>query len=185
MIAPTVRISYTVPNCRLRRWDVEDAVPYSTNSIRRAVSMAVGASLARQLKNAVFRIFRRKITVCFALRRRILRCKIRGRPRVAPTVWMCRTAACGGWDVEGAVPYSTNSMRRAEASDWSGGFSSPYGKHNPAGTSLAPGTAGRLVGRFQLALRLAKTTSHEFAPGPTRKILFAIWMVLRYTLLIV
>ena len=34
-------------------------------------------------------------------------------------------------------------IRRAETSGWSGGFSSPYGPHNPSGTSLAPAPCRR------------------------------------------
>ena len=86
----------------------------------------------------------------FALRRRILRCKIRGRVMTRPYGMNSIRGAWGQnnvgtphprcpryrtkcpdtppgvslqeWDVGDAVPYGMNSIRGAEASDWSGGF---------------------------------------------------------------
>ena len=60
-----------------------------------------------------------------------------------------------------------DSIRRAETSDQSRG---PNGLIQPPAcqNELAPGPAGRPVGRFSLALRLAQPSRPEFAPGQAR-----------------
>ena len=63
------------------------------------------------------------------------------------------------------VPYRSNSIRRAEASDRSGGFCSPFGSHNPSVTSLSPGTAGRVHKKFSILFVQSVLYYHQRAPG--------------------
>ena len=55
--------------------------------------MLVGAIRDRPPKNGVFRISRREITIFSPYGERISLCKIRGRPRVAPTERFFDTSA--------------------------------------------------------------------------------------------
>ena len=73
---------------------------------------------------------------------------------------LAMTVVVGGWPFGfgGAVivpdrrgqcrpPYGSNSIRRAETSDRSGGFGSPYGSHNSSGTSLPAAARRKKAGR--------------------------------------
>ena len=72
------------------------------------------------------------------------------------------------WDVEGTVPYCPISIRRAETSDWSGGFCSPYGSQNPPGTSLAPGPAGFTKNLVYFLCKVCYTVISVRRDGQTR-----------------
>ena len=75
----------------------------------------VGASLARPPKFVEFRISRRANYRVFALRRQNLRCKICGRPRVAPTFPLL------GHNGRNHVPHYRNICKNPACRNWQAG----------------------------------------------------------------
>ena len=68
----------------------------------------VGATIGRPPKNGVFRISRREITIVSPCGEGILLCKIRGRPRVAPTESDPFTGTFFGYRSNQKLPHHRN-----------------------------------------------------------------------------